>query len=364
QAEAAIRQADVVIFVTSARDGPLGPEVSISDQLRRSEKPVLLTVNKADSPGDRLRATDFWELGLDEPHCISSTQGTGIGDLLDLVAERLPPPVETEAVDEDEVSVAIVGRPNVGKSSLLNAIVGEERAIVNEMAGTTRDAVDTPMERDGKRLLLIDTAGIRRRGRVSRGVETYSVLRAMRAIERAEVAVVVIDADDGVTAQDTHVAGYVHEAAKGCIIAVNKWDLVPRSPDAGAKYLAATRRDLAFLDYAPVVFISAKSGLNVGKMLDRVLAVAEERKRRIPTAQVNELVRQALAAHPHTERGKLLKVLYVTQASTNPPTFVFFVNDPELVHFSYRRYLENQIRRAFGFDGTGIRTVFRGRGDE
>jgi GTP-binding protein len=283
--------------------------------------------------------------------------------LLDLVVEALPPSDEVGA-DEEVIAVAIVGRPNVGKSSLLNAIVGQQRVIVNAVPGTTRDAVDTPFERDGQQFLLIDTAGIRRRGRIERGIETYSVLRAMRAVERADIAILVVDADAGIMAQDAHVAGYAHEAAKGCVIAVNKWDLVERAPDAGARYVATTRRALAFLDYAPIVFVSAKTGLNVGRLLDRVVGVHEQRGRRIPTAQLNEFIRTIVASHPLSERGRVLKVLYATQASIHPPTFVLFVNDPALVHFSYRRYIENQIRREFGFEGSGLRLIFRGRAEQ
>ena len=363
QAEAAMHESDVVVFLTDARAGPLPSDFEVADQLRRSTKPIVLAANKADSPNDRLRVIDFFELGLGEPMALSAVRGTGTGDLLDAVVEALPPAAEDEA-ETDALGVAIVGRPNVGKSSLLNAIAGEERAIVHDVPGTTRDAIDTLVEHKGRELLLIDTAGIRRRGRIERGIETYSVLRAMRAIERAEVAIVLLDADAGIAAQDAHVAGYIHDAAKGCVIGVNKWDLVERSPDAGAKHLAEVRRSLVFLDYAPVIFLSAQTGLNVGRLLDRVVAIADERERRIPTAQVNEFFREAVSSHPLTSRGKMLKLLYATQASVRPPTFVLFVNDPSIVHFSYRRYLENQIRRRFGFEGAGIRIVLRGRGED
>ena len=362
QAGAAMREADVVVFLADARAGPLPSDFEIADRLRRSTKPLLLAANKADSPSDRLKAADFFELGLGEPLVLSAVRGTGIGDLLDAVVEALPPPAE-EREEQEAIGVAIVGRPNVGKSSLLNAIAGDERAIVHEKPGTTRDAIDTLVEHKGRQLLLIDTAGIRRRGRVERGIETYSVLRAMRAIERAEIAIMLLDADAGISAQDTHVAGYIHEAAKGCVIGVNKWDLIERSPDSGAKHLAEVRQALDFLDYAPVVFLSARTGLNVRRLLDRVLEVAEERDRRIPTAQVNEFFREVIAAHPVGDHRKALKLLYATQASVRPPTFVLFINEPAMVHFSYRRYLENQIRRRFGFEGTGVRIVLRGRGE-
>ncbi|MEA2640579.1 MAG: GTPase, partial [Chloroflexota bacterium] len=257
QAESAIREADVVVFLTDVRQGPIPSDVEIADHLRRATKPVILAANKADSARDRLSATDLFELGLGDPVTVSAIQGTGTGDLLDAIVDSLPP-AEPEEDDNDGLGIAIVGRPNVGKSSLLNAIVGEERAIVSPIAGTTRDAVDTTISFQGEPLTLIDTAGIRRRGHIERGIETYSVLRAMRAIERAEIGILVVDADSGITAQDTHVAGFIHDAAKGCIIAMNKWDLIQRSPDSGSRYTAIVRRDLAFLDYAPIVFISAK----------------------------------------------------------------------------------------------------------
>lgn len=367
QAEAAILEADLIVFVTSARDGPIPADVEIADRLRRSAKPVILAANKADNPKDRQAALAFFELGLADPIVVSAIHGTGTGDLLDRILDGLGEagltPSEEPAQEETAIAIAIVGRPNVGKSSLLNAVIGEDRAIVTDTPGTTRDALDTTLVHDGRQIVLIDTAGIRRRGRIARGVETYSVLRAMKAVERADVAIVVIDAQDGVTAQDAHVAGYAHEATKGCLLAINKWDAIDRTPDAGARYLAAVRRELPFLDYAPVLFISAKTGLNVNRLLERAIAIWDERSKRISTPEVNEFVREAVGAHPLTERGRALKVLYATQAATHPPTFVFFVNDAELVHFSYRRYLENQLRRRFGFEGTALRLVFRGRSD-
>ena len=363
QAEAAMREADAIIFLTDAREGPLPTDVEIANQLRRSPKPVVLVANKADSPRDRMRAAEFFELGLSEPIAISSIQGTGTGDLLDRVVDELPASPEDEPETDDAIPVAIVGRPNVGKSSMLNAIVGDERSIVSAVPGTTRDAIDTPIEYEGQKLLLIDTAGIRRRGRIERGIETYSVLRAMRAIERADIAIMVLDADAGITAQDTHVAGFIHEAAKGCILAINKWDLATHAPDAAAKYLENVRRDLVFLDYAPVLYVSAKTGRNLNRILDKVLEISAQRARRIPTAEVNEFMRGVFAAHPLSKKGKILKVFYATQASTHPPTFVIFVNDPEMVHFSYKRHIENQIRRRFGFEGTGIKLIFRGRSE-
>ncbi len=364
QVDLAIKEADLIIFLTDLRDGPIGTDLEVADRLRRTDKPVLLTGNKGDSPRDRSHASEFYELGLGEPIVVSAIRGTGTGDLLDAIVEKLPPDtLVPEDEDGNRVSVAIVGRPNVGKSSLLNAIAGEPRSVVNELPGTTRDAVDTDIEYAGRPLRLIDTAGIRRRGHIEPGVEAYSVLRAMRAIDRADIAVVLLDAEDAVTAQDAHVAGYIHEAAKGCVIALNKWDLVAPTPEAGALFLAEIRKGLHFLDYAPVVFMSARSGLHVNRVLDAVLDIADQRDRRIPTAQVNEFIQKVAAMHPFTRKGKALKILYATQASVRPPTFVLFVNEPELVHFGYRRHLENQLRREFGFDGTGIKLVFRRRGE-
>lgn len=364
QVDFAIREADLIVFLTDIRDGPVASDFEVAERLRRTDKPVLLVANKGDSLRDRVHTSDFYELGLDEPTVVSAIRGTGTGDLLDEMVHNLPGEPEIDELEEDRISVAIVGRPNVGKSSLLNAIVGESRAVVSEFPGTTRDAIDTDITYAGNSLRLIDTAGIRRRGRVAQGIETYSVLRAMRAIDRAEIAVVLVDAEEGVTAQDAHVAGYVHEAAKGCIVAVNKWDLVPPAMDSGPVYLRSVRIGLHFLDYAPVVFIAAKTGLHVNRLLDEVERVAAQRDRRIPTAEVNEFVQKISSAHPFARKGRALKIFYATQASVRPPTFVFFVNEPELVHFAYRRFLENQLRRQYGFEGTGIRLVFRRRGEE
>ena len=363
QAAVATREADLIVLVTDIRAGPTGSDAEVGQRLRRTDKPMILVANKGDSARDRAHAGELFELGLGEPIVISAHRGTGTGDLLDRIVELLPPDSGEELDEEEPLGVAIVGRPNVGKSSLLNAIVGTPRSIVSEVPGTTRDTIDTDIEYADYALRLIDTAGIRRRGHVEPGVETYSVLRAFRAIDRAEIAVVLIDAAEGVAAQDAHVAGYVHESAKGCIIAVNKWDLVTPDPEAGGEYLAMVRKGLSFLDYAPVVFISAKTGLHVNRILDQVLNVAEQRDQRVTTGQLNEFVKTATAQHPLTRGGRTLKILYCTQASVRPPTFVFFVNDVALVHFAYQRYLENQLRQRFGFDGTGIKLVFRRRGE-
>jgi GTP-binding protein len=360
QAQEAMDEADVILFVVDAASGPSTSDADVADLLRRSRKPVVVGANKADGQRQGLNSVEFYELGLSEPIPFSALHGTGTGDLLDEIVERLPP-AEAGPEDEADLSIAIVGRPNVGKSSLVNRLLGKERSIVSPIPGTTRDAVDSELQYDGQRVLLIDTAGIRRRGRIEQGVEKFSVLRAVRAIERAGVAILVIDAVDGITAQDTHVAGYVQEARKGLVIAVNKWDLLEKDNHTVPEFTARIRRDLSFVEWAPILFMSALTGQRVRRVLDVARAVQAERDKRIPTPKLIELVRDAVARHPHTERGRQLKIFYATQAGTRPPTFVFFVNDPKLLHFSYQRYLENRIREAFGFQGTAIRLVFRGR---
>lgn len=362
QAEEAVREADVVVLVVDASAGILPADEDVARLLRRSHRPLLVAANKAEGPRARLAVPEFHALGLGDPIAVSAIQGTGTGDLLDAILQRLP--AEEERPEEPvAVALAIVGRPNVGKSSLLNAVLGRSRAIVSEVPGTTRDVVDTLINYRGKRVLLIDTAGIRRRGRIEPGVEKYSVLRAVSAIERADVAVVVMDATEGVTEQDAHIAGYVHEAAKGMILAMNKWDLVPSERRRPHEWEAAVRRELAFASYAPVVFISAKTGLRVERVLDLADAIQTEREKRVPTATLNQVIHQEVAAHPLTERGRKLRVYYVTQPEVRPPTFVFFVNDPTILHFSYVRFLENRIREHFGFQGTGIRLKFKARSE-
>ena len=363
QAQEAMDEADVIVFLVDSATGPLPADLEVGDLLRRSRKPIVLGANKAEGKRGSQNSVEFFELGLGEPYALSSLHGTGTGDLLDEVVDRLPP-AGSGPDEEYDLSLAIVGRPNVGKSSLLNKLVGRERSIVSPMAGTTRDAIDTELRYEGKRILLIDTAGIRRRGKIGPGVEKFSVLRAVRAIERAQVAVLLIDATDGVTAQDTHVAGYVQEAAKGLIIAVNKWDLVEKDNQTAQEYTAIVRRDLSFVPWAPLVFISAETGQRARKVIELAVEAQAARDKRVPTPKLIEVVREAFTRHPRTEAGKQLKVYYATQAGTRPPTFVFFVNEPKLVHFSYQRYLENQLRQAFGFEGTAIRLVFRKRGEE
>ena len=380
QAQLAIEEADVIVFMVDARTGITAADEEVAEMLRRTNKPVILAANKADNAARRLDAVEFYTLGLGEPITISSIQGTGTGDLLDVIVDALPPEEERpeeEEEDEDVVRVAILGRPNVGKSSLLNAILGFQRSIVSDVPGTTRDAIDTEMEFEGKKVILVDTAGIRRRGRVGPGVEKYSVLRASRAIDRCDVALLLVDASEGLAAQDTHIAGEIQDKSKGVVVVVNKWDLaqaqrraaregdIPKPNEeieSAERYRKIIAEGLKFIPYAPIVFASAKTGYHVQSLLETVLGIADMRFLRISTSRLNEAVQDAVRHHnPTVNRGKVLKIYYATQARVNPPTFVFFVNDPQALHFSYERYLENQLRAAFGFKGTGIRMYFRAR---
>ncbi len=379
QAKLAIEEADVIVFMVDAQAGITAADEEVADLLRRTQKPVVLAVNKADNAKLRQDAVEFYTLGIGEPITLSSTQGTGTGDLLDLIVDALPPEEERSEDEEDEeiTRIAIVGRPNVGKSSLLNAILGFQRTIVSDVPGTTRDAIDTEFEYKDKKLVLIDTAGIRRRGRVGPGVEKYSVLRASRAIDRSDVALLLIDASEGLAAQDTHIAGEIQEKAKGVVVIVNKWDLAQAqrreeregifpNPDdeieSAERYRKIIAEGLKFIPYAPIVFASAKTGYHVQSLFDIVLNIAEMRYLRVPTSRLNEVVQEAIRRHnPTIFKGKVLKIYYATQTQVNPPTFVFFVNDPQGLHFSYERYLENQLRYAFSFKGTGIRLQFRAR---
>ena len=361
QVEAAIAEADVIIFLVDAKDGVVPSDLEIAEMLRSSSKPLVLVANKADNPRLESEAVEFYQLGLGEPLAISAYHGRGTAELLDRVIPLLPTPkvVETGA---ELMKLAIIGRPNVGKSTLLNAILGEERAIVDEAPGTTHDAVDTLLDFNGQNVILIDTAGIRRRGRWGMGVERYSVIRALRAIDEADIALMVLDAAELLTAQDKHIAGYIQEAAKGVVLIVNKWDL------AGSKsvteYNRHIRSELKFMTYAPVLYISAKLGQGVDRVMPQAFEVYQERVKRLSTTLVNKVVQQAVAAHNPPRKGaKRLKILYTTQAEVNPPTFVFSVNDAKLMHFSYQHYLENKLRQAFGFAGTPLRLVFKTRGE-
>jgi GTP-binding protein len=360
QARIAIDEADLIVFCVDSPEGLTGDDLAVADILRKSGKPIVVAATKTDNPARRLDATDLYRLGFEEVIPVSSLHGTGTGDLLDWLMERLPatePPPE-----DDHPRIAIVGRPNVGKSSMLNAIVGKERSIVSNVPGTTRDAIDSDIEHAGQQITLVDTAGIRRRGRIEVGIEKYSVFRALRAVSRAHVALIVIDASEGVTAQDTHLGGYVRQSGRGAVLVVNKWDLLPKEPDAAKRFDAQLREDFKFMPWAPIVHVSAKTGSRVARPLDAALAAYEQRQRRVGTGELNRVVKNALAAHaPPSRRGRSLRIYYATQAETEPPTFVFFVNDPELVHVTYERFLENQLREAFDFTGTPIRLRFRGR---
>ena len=361
QVEAAIEGADAAVLVVDAREGLTPLDWDITDRLRRWGKPVVVAANKMDSSKQSHEAVEFYELGLGDPLPVSAYHARGIDDLLDRVVAELPPAPAGPA-ESEMLKLAIVGRPNVGKSLLLNTLLGQERAIVHDLPGTTRDAIDTLMEYENKRVLLIDTAGIRRRGRIARGVEKYSVLRALQAIDRADLALLVLDAVEGVTAQDAHIAGYIRQEGKGVVLVVNKWDLVGEGDSLG--YTREVRRRLKFMPYAPILFTSAKLGWGVEGILPAAEQVQQERLKRIPTSGLNNLVQDLVAAHlPPTKAGKRLKILYITQAQVSPPTFVFFVNNAKLLHFSYRRYLENGLRHAYGFDGTPLRLVFRSRGE-
>jgi GTP-binding protein len=361
QVETAISQADVIVDVVDAIDGVMPLDFEVADVLRRFSKPVLVAANKADNDRLETEALEFYELGLGEPLAVSAHHSRGVAELLDRIIELLPsrPPVETAP---EAIKVAIVGRPNVGKSMLLNALVGDERAIVDEAPGTTRDAIDTPFDFEGQSVLLIDTAGVRRRGQVKSGVEHYSVLRTLRAIDRADIALLVLDATEMVTTQDTHIGGYIQQAAKGIIIIANKWDLIENKDMAGWNKLI--KNQFKFASYAPILYTSAKSGQGVDRIMPQVSQVYQERLKRLSTAKVNSVIQQAVMAHnrPHS-KNKQLKIFYATQAEVNPPTFVFFTNDARLVHFSYRRYLENKLRQAFGFSGTPLRLNFKTRGE-
>jgi GTP-binding protein len=369
QAKVAIEEADAILFVVDGDTGVTEPDLEVANILRRSQKkspdgsfypPIFVVVNKAESKERWDNAPQFYELGLGEPHPVSAVHGTGTGDLLDVVVAAFP---EAEAEEEDDsIKIAIVGKPNAGKSSLLNKLVGEERAIVSPIPGTTRDATDTKIEVNGLPVTLIDTAGIRRRGKIEQGVEQYSVLRSFKAIERADVALLVIDATTGITSQDAHIAGFILEQLKSCVVIVNKWDAVEKVAFSMEEFTRRIRADLNFMDYVPLLFISAKTGQRVDQVLPMALRVQEERLARLTTSKINEVIHKAQDMHAHpSHAGRTLKMFYGTQVRSDPPTFMIYVNDPKLMHFSYLRYLENQIREEYGFLGTPIRIVIKGR---
>lgn len=364
QAEMAIATADAVILVVDGRGGLTAADREVGEILRRSQKPTFIAANKLESTKLWDTAYEFYELGVGEVFPVSALHGTGVGDLLDAVVETLPPYEEEEAAG-DTIKVALLGRPNVGKSTLLNKILGEERAIVSPIAGTTRDAIDTHFTWEERSFTLIDTAGIRRRGKIDPGVEKYSVLRALRVLRRADVALLLIDAVEGLTAQDTHIAGMITEENVSVIVLVNKWDAIAKDTYTINEYTDTLRQGLNFLPYVPFLFVSALTGQRINRILPQVVAVSEGRALRIPTGELNKLMREAVSRHaPPGKAGLRVKFFYATQVSVAPPTFVFFVNKPEWVHFSYQRYLENQIRAAYPFPGTPIKLIFRPRSED
>ena len=365
QAELAIDTADVIVLVTDVKTGVVDTDSEVAAMLLKSGRPVVLCVNKCDGIGEPpAEFYEFYNLGLGDPIQVSSVHGHGTGDLLDAVFEHLPEEAEEEEGLEN-IRVAVIGKPNAGKSSLINRIAGEDRCIVSDIAGTTRDAIDTQIENDYGRFTLIDTAGIRRKSRVDDEIEKYSVIRAQMAIDRSDVCVIMIDATEGFTEQDSKVAGLAHEAGKGCVIAVNKWDAVEKDGRTMQEYRKKLEVDFSFMAYAPMVFISAKTGQRLDQLFELIQRVANFNAMRITTGMLNDVLAQATArVQPPTDKGKRLKIYYMTQASTKPPTFVCFVNRAELFHFSYQRYLENRIRETFGMEGTPIRFLIRERGDK
>lgn len=363
QANIAIQDADVVVQVVDGQSGITAADLEVADILRRSQKPIIVAANKLESSRLRDGAYEFYELALGEVFPISALHGTGTGDLLDAIVESIP--VSDVEEEDDSIKVAILGRPNVGKSTLLNKLIGEERAIVSPIPGTTRDAIDTKLNWEGHDFTLIDTAGIRRRGKIDPGVEKYSVLRAIKALQRADVALLLIDAAEGITTQDAHIAGMLIKEYASVIVLVNKWDTVDKDTYTIHIYSDEIRQALNFLPFVPLLFISAKTGQRVNKIMELIVEVFEARFQRISTGQLNRLMRDAISRHPPPQKGGIrVKFAYATQATVDPPTFVFFVNKPDWVHFTYQRYLENRIREEFPFPGTPIRLVFRARSED
>ena len=361
QAQLAIERADVIIFVTDLRSGVTANDLDVANMLLKSGKPVVLCVNKCDGVGEvPPEFYEFYNLGLGDPIAVSSVHGHGTGDLLDAVFENMPEIAEHE--ESDAVKVAVIGKPNVGKSSIINKLCGEDRVIVSDIAGTTRDATDTEIENEKGKFVFIDTAGIRRKSKVLESIEKYSVLRSYMAVDRADVAVIVIDATEGFTEQDSKVAGYAHEQGKACVVAVNKWDAVEKNTGTMNEYTQKLKNDFSFMSYVPFVFVSAKTGQRLDKLLDKILFVAEQNSVRISTGKLNDILAYATnRVQPPSDKGKRLKIYYMTQASTKPPTFVTFVNRKDLFHFSYQRYIENQIRETFSLEGTPVRFIVRER---
>ena len=365
QAAVAMQDADVIVQVVDGQSGITAADREVADILRQTKKPVIVAANKLESSKLWDTAYEFYELGLGEVIAISGLHGSGTGDLLDAIVSAMPPFDPAEEVEDESTRIAILGRPNVGKSTLLNRLVGEERVIVSPIAGTTRDAIDEKLRWHGQEFTLIDTAGIRRRGKIDPGVEKYSVLRALKTLRRADVALLLIDGEEGVTAQDAHIGGMLTDENVGVIVLVNKWDIVEKDAYTMPTYEKTVRNELAFLSYAPLLFISAETGQRLNKIFPTVLEVQAARQQRVGTGELNDLLRDIIANHPPpTKAGTQLKFYYATQVAVKPPTFVFFVNRPEMIHFGYERYIENRIRERFPFTGTPIRLLFRGRNAE
>lgn len=365
QAQVAIDTADVIVLVVDVREGMTATDKDVANMLIRSGKDIVIACNKCDTPGDPpLQLYDFYNLALGEPIPVSGVHGSGVGDLLDEICSHFPENIEEEE-EEDIIKIAVVGKPNAGKSSLINRILGENRVIVSPIAGTTRDSIDTYYEKDGDKFLIIDTAGMRKRGKIEENIERFSVIRALSSVDRADVVLIMIDATEGVTEQDTKIAGYAHEQGKACIICVNKWDLIEKDTKTMNNFRLDVQEGLSYMLYAPILFISAKTGQRVDKIFEMAKYVANQNAMRISTGMLNDVINDATSrVQPPSDKGKRLKIYYITQASVKPPTFVIFVNDKKLAHFSYIRYLENQLRNTFGFEGTSIRFIIRERSKE
>lgn len=365
QAKIAIQEADVILFVCDARTGVTNDDMEVAKLLRQSQKPVILAVNKADTPKQETEAYEFYSLGIGEPYLISASNRLNLGDLLDSIVEHFPKENDDDEEEDDFIRVAIIGRPNVGKSSIFNDIIGQTRSIVSDVAGTTRDAIDVPVEKDGQKYLFIDTAGMRRKGRVDEPIEKYSVIRTLRAVDRSDVVLMVLNAVEGITEQDKKIAGYAHEAGKGIVIVVNKWDLYEKDNNSTVEFTKNLRKELIFMPYANVVFVSALTHQRISRLPEMIKDAAESNAMRISTSVLNQVITDAVAMNqPPMEKGKRLKILYTTQVKVKPPTFVIFCNEPEIMHFSYQRYLENQLREAFGFMGTPINIIVRGKNED
>ncbi len=365
QAELAVEMADVVILMTNLHDGVTANDMDVASMMLKAQKKIVLAVNKSDTIGEPpAEFYEFYNLGVGDPIAISSTHGLGVGDLLDAVCEQFPEDSDTSEED-NSIKIAVIGRPNAGKSSLINHILGENRVIVSNIAGTTRDAIDSSYERDGIKYTLIDTAGMRKRGKIDEVVERYSVVRSLAAVDRSDVCVIMLDAAEGVTEQDTKIAGYAHEQGKASVIAVNKWDTIEKDSKTMQAFTDRVREGFAYMQYAPILFISAKTGQRIDKLFDEINEANIQHKRRISTGMLNDILNDAMARQqPPSDKGKRLKIYYGTQASAEPPTFVLFCNSTDLFHYSYLRYIENRIREAFGFAGTPIRFILREKSDK